>query len=208
MASQSRSSKCSFITLCTSRAEADYHLLPFAAIVEPNPNWVHRFSNYYFTVYVDCVFLFLNRPSVPVTPALTLELPSAQHRRCLLLQTSLCWKRKLLQRARDALLVRNTVLLQKFCCVKTVWGFEGVWRGFNSWWWNRARTLHCTKQRANTFALKRNIRNCESCNALVSWEWTARGNTSPESSRSSKTAAKHLILQSKYDPFLMRFPYT
>lgn len=54
-------------------------------------------------------------------------------------------KRELLWRARDTLLAHNRVQLQKFCCVKALWGFERFWRGFNSWWWNRARTLHCTK---------------------------------------------------------------
>lgn len=63
MASQNRSSKCSFITLCTNSAEADYHLLPFTAIVEPHPKWVHRFSDYSFIVYDYWLHVFT--PQLP-----------------------------------------------------------------------------------------------------------------------------------------------
>lgn len=73
------------------------------------------------SVSIDCVFLFHNCHLVPVTPAFTLELSSdvAQE-----LSTSpdlpMPEDRKLQQRARDALLMHNTVQLQKFCCVKTL----------------------------------------------------------------------------------------
>lgn len=184
MASQSSSSKCSFITLCTSSAGAAYHLLPFAAIVEPNAKGVTVLPS---SMSTDC------------SSTTALAGPRAEPRHCSSRQSS-------------CRLGYAWCMSQPGCrssaASKTLWGFEGVWRGFNSWWWNRARTLHCTKQRSNTFALKRNMKNCESCNAVVSWERTAGGNTCPESGRCSRTAAEHLILQSKYDVFLKRFPYT